>query len=438
MFERLKNYFSRYALRNVSFLSISQVVELGAGLVYSILVVRFLGGVLYGQLLVVISAAKILDQSLHLKLEKPLTSVLRQALDGDNRKRFDRENTAAVVLTLASTGIGGTILLIGSIVEYYFDFFTLNWILLTSIFFTSLFLRHLRNIIFTNFQAAQLFGNLSYLKVISSLSLNFVPLLFLRYELFGICVGYLTGEVFILMSYVLLLIAPFSRSKSLIPRFDFDAESIASLFGESWQYYQAKLIDRLGDNLGNVFIAYFGGPKTLSFFNVGQKFFKFNIVVFPALRSYLFPRLVQKWNERRDEFFYTLKKYLMVSTAFTMAVLAGLLLVVPFLLPFLYGNAFVPAVSVFFLMVPGYLIGLAPGNIFREVCFATDNVNTYRLLNFVTNPGFLLILIPLTYYYSFYGAALAVTVRRSATGLFDLYWFYGLYRSHRTGSSQSQ
>lgn len=429
MIERIRNYFSRYAVRNLSALSLSQAVEFGSGLIYSVLVVRFLGGVVYGQLLVVISGAKMLDQILQLKLENPLTTTLRQALDAQEEERFHRQNTAAIILTCLSSTIGFVLLLLAGTVEASLDFFQLGWIRFAAIFFASFSLRHLRNIIFSNFQAAQLFGNLSYLKVISSLSLNFVPLLLLRHGILGIALGYLTGEIFIVLSYSVLMLAPFSRRKTTIPRFEFDPASVKSLFELSWKYYQAKLLDRVSVNLGNIMIAHAGGPRSLSFFNIGQKFFKFNVVVFPALRNYLFPRLVQKWSQRKEEFFYTLRKYLLTSSVFTLVTLSALSLVVPYLLPALYGLEFVPAVTAFMIMVPGYLMGLPPGSIFREVCFATENISLYRTLKLVANPLYLLALYPLTLQWGFIGAALAWSLYKAGIGLFDGWWFWTLYRN---------
>lgn len=428
MFERLKNYFSFYSIRNLSLLSFSQFVELVTGILYSVLVVRFLGGVVYGQLLVVISTAKILDQLLHLKVEKPLTSTLRKALDESRHDSFHRQNTAATLLTVISSASGLLVLAAGGLVEYSYDFFELNWFFLATIFFTSLILRHLRNIIFTNFQAGQLFGNLSYLKIVSSLSLNFIPLAFLDYGLLGICVGYLAAEVFIALSYLLMWLSPFSKAKALLPKFRYDFGAIKSLFWESWTYYQAKLFDRVSKDFGNVIIAYFGGPKTLSIFNIGKKFFKFTVVINPALRNYLFPRLVQKWNERREEFFYTLRKYLLTSTAFNFLALLTLSLLIPYLIPFLFGPEFDRSILVFYILAPAYLISVPAGNIFREVCFATDNIRFYRTYYWITTPLFLALLPGLTSYLDHTGVALTFAIRRVVGAGIILVWLLLLHQ----------
>ncbi len=436
--DRLKNWFPLFAVRNLSALFSSQVLALITGLVYSVIVVRFLGAYRYGQLLIVMSAGDILVHVSYLKVSTPLTKLIRESIDRDAFADYRKYFTASLVWQTLSACLALFALGMGYAAEGILDWFEKNWFILILPYLASQILRKYRSVITDLFQAEQLYGNLSVMQVTSSSILDFLPLLFLPWGIPGILLGYLTAECLILAAHIMLWSPPVSPPKAYQPHLQWSYQSFVTLFNSSRDYYLAKFVDKNGGKVANLMIAWLAGAAGLSFYNIGQKFYKAFNPIFPTLKTYLFPRLIQKWNQRKDEFFYTFGKFLVSSWAVVLGAGVIMGLAVPYVLPWLYGQEFGPSVHVFYILLPGYLISLPPGNIFREVSFAANNVSFYRDIHSLSMGLYLVLILVLTWLWSFLGAAGAFTLRRMIVSGLILHWYWNLYRTHATAPREHQ
>jgi O-antigen/teichoic acid export membrane protein len=423
---KIRQIFPWFAVRNISLIGGSSFITHVTGLFYSIVVVRTLGGFEYGQLLIVISASTVITDLLFLKLPVTLNHLLSSFLDDKDHDAIDESYTASLFIQLTSSFVGYGLLFLGWRIEGAINLVEANWFTYIFIFYSSLVLREFRRIHFKLFQSHQLFGNFGFIKGASNTILDFLPLLFLSYGIKGICAGYLLAEIINFFLVFILMYPPFSEQKLYVPKLKTDWSSISNVFSRAKTYYFSKVSSQLGQNAGNLLIGKLGGARSLSYFNIGNKFFKLSFNLFPSVKNYLFPRMIQKWKNNRDEFYYTLQKYLRLSTLFVVVFGIFLVAVVPFLLPLLYGEEFLPALWVFFIILPFRYLAKPTASIFREVCFATEQVNLYRNLQIIGNVIFILALPAFISVYSFRGAAIAKALHFLFSALYTFYYIYRL------------
>ena len=422
--EMLKNWFPTFAIRNLSLLSIANGSALVTGLIYSILVVRGLDSYRYGQLLIVISATSILTSIIFLKIHTPLLKELRNALDNNMRHQFDESYSAALV-TVGIYGAAGYVLIgTGMFLDLVFDVFEMRWGILILLYYSSQVLNKASQIYFKIFQANQMFGNHSFLHLTQNAIMDFFPLLFLSQGVQGIFIGYLVGEAIVFLVVYFLYFAPFSGSKIRFPSFQFSLPAIKSLFHQAKDYHLAQLTGSFGSDGANLIIAQLTGARGLSIFNIGEKLFKAFNPIIRTLRTYLFPRLVEKRNRNFSEFRYTVKKYICLIFGFLLF-LGGALVPISFeILPALYGQEFITSAYVFCILVVGYILGNPFSSIFREICFATDRIRIYRNITFAVTPLYLIVLTILTAPFGYFGSAVAKSCFNGFKGMIHALFSY--------------
>ena len=241
----------------------------------------------------------------------------------------------------------------------------------------------------------------------------------------GAAGGYLVGEIIIIFSILFCLIFIFGKAKRLLKlkKIDTFRKVLNSIFSNTRSNYVSGVLNTGYKELQKIILGEFVGDAGVGFYSIALKFQKFFGFMVAPVKTYLFPRFVSKWNQAKEEFFYTLRKYFYQIGSASFGLVVFLSLVTPWLLPFLYGSEYLPAVSLVWILLPAFALNNLFG-VFNNMTFVISRQRaliTRSLVRFLVGIPATLILV---YWLDYYGAAWAHAVTFYSIILYQGYFFY--------------
>lgn len=406
MFERLREFVPIRALRKVSVISFGTTSNFAFGFLYAVLAARILGPSDYGQLVLIVTAVRLLCTPFNLRFGMPLVDFAHKDSEADVTPS-QRILGSILLQGLALVGFGLVFALSLYVIPPYWDLFA-DWQIALGLYALSEVIFRLRQLTQSVWQTFEYFKSHSAFNFLSATARNVGLIPFMFYGVQEVTLGYLIVEVLlgcILASYVLYL---YVRRTFRIP--GLSVGSLVSVTRELYLHarsnYLAYLIKQAQNHVEPLILGDLMGTAEVGYYKVGQRFNPVFRLFFNPVKTYLYPRLIEKWKDDRDEFFYTFRKYVYVVTPFFLLVGAVLCLLAPWLIPLLHGAEYGPSVIVVFIMLPPLALE-APFRIFRSLSFVVRKarviLNLYVLRFVVGLPLFLV----LTYSYGYVGAAVA-------------------------------
>ncbi len=405
---RITDWFPRRAVENISILTVAQFVVYAAALLYGIAGARIMGSKRFGQLVLVISLVKLFAGPFHLKLASPLTKRIGQFRQEGNPVEICRSICVAEVLQLCAMGV---FLLVFAVVLVglppYWTLFR-DWQTALALFAVSEVSLNCR-LVAPVFDALEKYGHRSAYQILVAVFRNGIPIGFMPFGVEATCLGYVIAEGALVL--ISLGIAVVYRGYRLIEDLRVGInefhDTLDDLYHLGRSNYLASLFKVVRSRAKPLIIGQLVSPSGVAFFNIGSKFQYFLKFSARPVSTYLFPRLVGKWERDRQEFFYTLRKYFYQSVPFYLLTGTVLMILTPWFLPFLYGDEFIPAIPVAWIIIPAAAINMV-FYIFRSVVFASNRPRALFNLQVLQLVVSLSLTLVLTFVYSYVGTAWAV------------------------------
>jgi len=378
------------------------------GFVYGILAARILGAKGYGQLILVITAVRLLTTPFHLQFEVPLVDFARKE-GGESPVRGVDRVAGSFLLQGGALLLFGLVFALGLVtVPPRWELFA-DWQVALGYFALSEVIFRLRQLAQSVWQAFEYFTVHSTFNVLSALARNLGVVPFMWYGVQEVCLGYFLVELVLgggLAGWVLWL---YVKRALPVPTFRY---STLRRVAEEFYYharsnYLARLLKGVQNRVEPVILGQLMGPTEVAWVNVGRKFNPVIRLFVNPVQTYLYPRLIGKWKRDREAFFDTFRRYLYLSTPFFLLLAAGICTLAPWLIPALYGPEFIPSVLVLWIVLPPLALE-GPLRLFPSLTFVIRQAraifNLYLLRFVVGLPGYFL----LTYRFGYVGAAAAL------------------------------
>ncbi len=421
----LKRWFPANALKNISIISIGRFFTYFAGFIYGVAGFRILKPRGFGQLALIISAVRVFSLPVDLRLGSPILKLIKERLTGKlpNRNR-NIIRGGLIIQTVSAILFGLTFLIFlwffTPRFQLFYDWQTaLGWFALSELLFI------LRRPINSIFFAYEKFGWQSAYAIWTSLCRDFLPIGFMiTGGVQGACQGYFIGELitvlFILVSF-LMIWKNITLSSIFDPVFDF-VENLKLIFYNTRSNYIAGLFNRGYTEIMQLILGGFAGPTGVGYFNVGKKLQKIFSFTGSPIKTYLFPRFIEKWNVSREEFYYTFRKYFYQLGPIMFLLMIVLGIASPWLVPQIYGEKTIPALPLVWIMLPAFAIQNL-FSIFNNMAFVISRQRaliTKSLVTFFTGIPLAIVFI---HAFGYTGAAMAFTATAFVVTIYEIYFF---------------
>lgn len=437
---RFFRWFPVEAIRSVSYLTASDFVIYFTGFLYGVLAARILGAGAFGQLVLIVAITKAVSAFFVLRLNSPLITLVRQKLEADDRAGI-RDTVFGALLLQGGAMVLFLALFLAAVVvlpPYWRIFY--DWQTAMVLYGISEAFFNLR-LVSPFLMGLEQYGWKSAWDVLESLVRNFLPVPFMLYGVQAVCLGYVVAEgvlVLVILGAILWRWGNVAGSLALSP--GTLREVVGELFEKGLSNYLANLSKKLWNRSFALIIGTFVGSREVAFFNIGHKFKHVLRFLVNPVRNYLFPRLVDKWERNREEFFYTLRKYVYQVTPIN---LVGALVIggaAPWFVPWVYGGQFTPSVWVIWVLIPAFALKFV-FHIFWPVIFARDaasplwrrwlgveakNVQLLEVQLAKLAVGWALI-FPLTAHYGYLGTAAGLAGVSIFLTIYQVWVFYRLF-----------
>jgi O-antigen/teichoic acid export membrane protein len=425
--EAVDNWFPRSAVQSISKLSLGNLFEYKAGFLYGVGGAYMLGADDWGQLVFVISLVRLFILIFDLQLGNPTIKLFRDRLENNTNLRI-RELLIAVVLVQTGSLILFGILFFGFLVFFapYFEIIS-TWQTALGLFGLAECFYVLRGWFGSLLISYEKFGWKSIQNVWTSIWRDYVVLGFMFFGgIEGACLGFLVSELIILGSLVGLGFYLWGSCLYDDKPYKLSSvkEAVVYAYYNTRSNYASNLLSKLFDELSRVILGGLSGVRSLGIYDIAMKFKKILTFVTRPVTSYLFPRLVGKWERAdRSEFFYTLRKYF-YQLGPTYVVMTSLVMVsAPWLLPLLYSNEFTASVSVLIVILPAFALDQLT-SIFRQLAFVVNHQRSLVIERIIE----VALALPLVYFlilnFGYMGAAWAIVVRIGLTTTYKIYFFH--------------
>lgn len=373
---RFFRWFPVDAILNVSYLTVSDFIIYFTGFLYGVLAARILGAEKFGQLVLIVAITKFLAAFFVLRLNSPLITLIRQKFEVDDRAGI-RDTMFGALLLQGGAMVLFLILFLAATVglpPYWRIFY--DWQTAMVLYGISEASFNLR-LVSPFLMGLEKYGWKSGWDVLESLVRNFLPVPFMFYGVQAVCLGYVVAEgvlAFVIFGAVLWRWGNVTGNLTLSP--GTLREVVRELYVKGRSNYLANLSKKLWNRSFALIIGTFVGSREVAFFNIGHKFKHVLRFLANPVRNYLFPRLVDKWERNREEFFYTLRKYMYQVTPINLLGALAICATAPWFVPWVYGAAFIPSVRVIWILIPAFAVKFV-FHIFWPVIFARDSVSPF-------------------------------------------------------------
>ena len=427
MYHKIKRWFPVYAVKNISFLTIGKFFLYIGGFLYGIFGAWILGAEGFGQLVLIISVVQLIKIPFAIPFGLPLLKLVRARRAGEGKLRNRDYVVACFLATGITAGIFGFFFLA-------FLWFGATWFELFESWQRALGLYALSEIIYiirkptsSLFDAYEKYGWHSILMVWNTLFKDLLTVVFMYFGgIMGACLGYLIGEIILFFLTILAALLVWGRVvyESLLDRSIQLRRAFYEFYLNVRSAYVAQLMKTPYQKIVNLLIGSYVSPAGTGYYNIAFKFQKIFTFLAAPIKTYLFPRLMEKWSkESKNEFYYTVRKYFyqLGPSYLLLALIIGLMS--PWLIPIIYSSEFEPAIPLVIILLPAFVFSTL-FQIFTNMAFV---ISQQRAL--VIEAGLKLFLgIPvaffLIYFFGYLGAGWAYLLTHLSIVAYQIYFFH--------------
>lgn len=337
-------------IKSVFSVSLGKIISLLLTAVTFIFLARLLGATTYGIYVIILASAGLLSTAVDFSLDTYLSAHIPMASIEEKRKAIGDTlvliSIAGVLMMVVGLAINGylsTYILHST--NYYIDF-TVG--LLAMVLF----------IIYTIFNNALISLNFNRLLVKASLvnsvaeAVLIIGLVLLGYGIFGALTGYMLGYAFGLIYEIISLYLV----TGITINFDGITARWKKILTFSLPISVYSMLQNLVTNFAVIFLGIFVVTSIVGNYGVALRLGVIIDVPIASLALVLLPRFSNENKENNNNILYQ-------SIYLTMALLSPLvissILILPYVVPFVLTNAYLPAVSLIWLQALGLLIGFS-------------------------------------------------------------------------------
>lgn len=441
----LQDWVPLYALKNISLLSLGNFFTYGSGFLYGVFGAWILGADGFGQLVLIMALVRIASLPLNFRLGSPILKLIRDRLDGETSTRvrdYVRAGLLVQIMAILVFGVGFLALLwmapmfqdtflesaVTSLpvsifqewVHIFRDWQTaLVWFTLAEV------LQVGRKFVGSVFEAYEKFGFRVFYAIWSSICRDLMVIVFMYFGgVQAACLGYLIGEFLIwgFLVFVSFLIWRRQLFEALLDEnFSFWTTTY-ELYRNTRSQYVSSLLNKPYTQLTDLIIGAYVSPSGVGYYNIALKFKQIFQVIIQPVKTYLYPRFVEKWKrEDRQEFYYTLRKffYQMTPTFVFCAIL--IMVTAPWLVPWLYSPEFEPSIPLVFILMPFFALKNV-FNLFTEMSFVVSRqvalVRESLVVLFVALPVNIFLIAKFGYLGATWGLAVKIMLLSMYRGIF--------------------
>jgi len=426
----MKELFLRWipleAIKNISIITIGKFFSYGAGFLYVVFAARILGSDGYGRLVQIMAIVYLFSLPFKFNLSAAAVKLFKERLAGDREERIkELAQSTAFGQVVGSAGFSLVFFIFLIFGAVYWPRFE-AWQTALGLFALSEVL-HLVRLPFTSIlEAYEKFGWRTATAVYTSLWRDFFTVIMMIWGgVLGACLGYLIGEIFIALFIFVISFINWGRETCKLFTISFNPlkDTLYVLYRNARSNYVADVLKRGYKELQKIILGEFVGDAGVGLYSIALKFQKFFQFMASPVGIYLYPRLVEKWNRLREEFYYTLRKYFYQMGAANVALAVVLGLLTPWLVPLLFSSEYLPSIPLVWIMLPAFAVSQL-FSIFRRMTFV---ISQQRALLFESSIKFIVGLPATVFLVSqldYTGAAWAHAITFYAVVLYQVYFFY--------------
>ena len=427
----LKNTISKIApwqaTKNISLLSSGKFIFYTTGFLYGIFAARILGASGYGQLTVVMATVYLLSLPFDFKIESTMVKLIGERLKNNEELRVSSILKNSFLIQFVGLFLFGVIFL--GFLFLFSEKYTLfrDWSTALGLFGLSELIHRPRKTLITALTGFQKYTAYTISAVFTNVSRDIFPVIFMfTHGITGACFGYLLAELinilFISAFYLRIWGQTIIKNILIGPRNL--KKTLTKLFYNTRSNYLASMCKRSLAEILNLILGGYIGTRELGFYRVGLRFKPIFSFLIGPITTYLYPRFIEKWQkESKAEFFYTMRKYFYLTAVSGLLLCLMISVVTPWLLPFLYGQDFLPAIPIVWILLPAILVAKI-FSIFENIAFVVSEQRSILNAAFLELITGILLAVLLVYYFGFHGAAWAYAGKIYITSIYKAGFFY--------------
>ena len=248
--------------------------------------------------------------------------------------------------------------------------------------------------------------------LLSSL-ITIVSLLMLDTGLYGLIIAAICG----LATSVLIGALTFKHEKASGPIIN--VALIKDLISYAYKVYLAGLMVNLNAYIVQLFVVHYLLPSNLAYFSIAQQLCLLLDKIIGSLNTFLFPRITK--GTHQENINLTSKVVRVASVVMFIVFCFSCLFIYP-AINVLYGNEYLPVVTLFLIMLPGVILSSIAGvfSVYFTGVGKAEIVVWIAVIPFITQLTLGFLIIPS---YGIYGAALVLLIGLTITGFSQLFFF---------------